>query len=46
MFIDPSRCLNDCDVALHSTPKGVRCPFTSMRYKHRTPSGVMKFVYE
>jgi hypothetical protein len=26
MFIDPSHGHNDYDVALHCTPKGVRCP--------------------
>jgi hypothetical protein len=26
MFIDLCRCLDDYDVALHCTPKGVRCP--------------------
>lgn len=46
MVFDPSRRHNGYDVALHCTPNGVRCPFTSMRYKHRTPSGVLSFFYE
>ena len=46
MFIDPSRRHNDYDVALHRTPNGVRCPFTSTSYKHRTPSGVVSFFYK
>jgi len=36
--------LIDPETEQHSTPKGVRSPFNSLRYKHRTPSGVFHFI--
>ena len=36
---------NDCDVALHCTPKGVRAFSWCRGYKHSTPSGVVGVLF-
>ena len=46
MFIYARRNENDCDVALHCTPKGVRAFYWCRGYKHGTPSGVVQVFHE